>query len=172
MADPYVCPECGLDYDSISPEDAAVAVRSFPRRYREAMAGIDEDVLRKRPAPEVWSALEYTAHLAQLYEPMADAQRRIRLEDHPTIQWGRDRDPEATTSADVLSKLAANAERMATEIEATHGNDWTRVGTLPWGDRDALTMARNAVHEGAHHLRDIQRNLAAMGARPSSSDDD
>ena len=48
----YVCPECGLDYDTVSPEDAAVAVRSFPRRYREAMAGIDEDVLRRRPAPE------------------------------------------------------------------------------------------------------------------------
>ncbi len=167
----YVCPECGLDYDTVSPEDAAVAVRSFPRRYREAMAGIDDDVLRRRPSPDVWSALEYAAHVAQLYEPMADAQRRIRLEDHPVIEWGRDRDPEATSAPEVLAWLAATAERMAAEIEATHGDDWKRDGTLPWGDRDALTMARNAVHEGSHHLRDIERNLAAMGAQPSSDDD-
>ncbi len=167
----YVCPDCGLDYDTVSPEDAAVAVRSFPRRYREAMAGIEEEVLRRRPAPDVWSALEYAAHVAQLFEPMAQAQRRIRVDDRPVIDWQRDRDPEVTTLAEVLARLSASAEAMAEEIEQTRGDDWARTGTLPWGDRDALTMARNAVHEGSHHLRDIERNLAAMGAHPTADDD-
>lgn len=166
----YTCPECGLDYDTVSPEDGAVAVRSFPRRYREAMAGIDDDLLRKRPAPEVWSALEYTSHVAQLFGPMAEAQRRIRLEDHPVIEWSRSADPEVTDAADLLAHLASGADAMATEIEATHGDDWTREGTLPWGDRDALTMMRNAVHEGSHHLRDITRGLEQLGAHPTDDD--
>jgi hypothetical protein len=32
-----------------------------------------------------------------------------------------------------------------------------------------LTMARNAVHEGAHHLRDVDRVLRAVVGRPSSA---
>jgi hypothetical protein len=160
----YVCPECGLDYDTITPADAAVAIRSFPRRYREAMAGIEEDVLAQRPAPEVWSAIEYTSHVAQLYGPMAEAQRRIRTEDHPEIRWERLPDPPVRPSAELLADLENKAELLAKEIDATHRDDWQREGTLPWGDRDALTMARNAVHEGSHHLRDIERGLAQLGA--------
>ncbi|MBW8825745.1 MAG: DinB family protein [Acidobacteria bacterium] len=159
----YVCPECGLDYDTISPADAAVAIRSFPRRYREVMTAVDEDVLAQRPAPEVWSAVEYASHVAQLYGPMADAQRQIRIEDHPQIRWERLPDPPVLPSAEVLADLGAKAEVLAAEIDATRGDDWQREGTLPWGDRDALTMARNAVHEGSHHLRDIERGLAQLG---------
>src|SRR5439155_2870578 len=50
----WVCPECGLDYDTISPPDGAVAVRSFPRRFRERVEAAG-DVLRERPAPATWS---------------------------------------------------------------------------------------------------------------------
>ena len=37
-----MCPECGLDYDTVSPSDAVAAVRSFPRRYREALFGFTD----------------------------------------------------------------------------------------------------------------------------------
>src|SRR5579862_4537644 len=39
---PMACPVCGFDPTSISPADAVVALRSLPRRYREA-AGLAGD---------------------------------------------------------------------------------------------------------------------------------
>lgn len=36
------CPECGVDEDSIAVPDAIAAIRTFPRRYREALSGITD----------------------------------------------------------------------------------------------------------------------------------
>lgn len=60
------CEECGFDYDALAPADAPAAIRSFAKRYRAPLTrflrGEDGDALvRRRPAPEVWSALEYAA---------------------------------------------------------------------------------------------------------------
>jgi uncharacterized damage-inducible protein DinB len=166
----YVCPECGLDYDTVSPNDAKVAIRSFPRRFRSALAealedDADQGLIRRRPSPGVWSALEYTAHVADIFDAMADIIREMRTRDHPSLSMF---DPDARAAAsryneqdpqDVLERLRANAERLANELDQVATQDWLRTATFPFGERDILTMARNAVHEGSHHLRDVQRVL-------------
>jgi hypothetical protein len=182
VASSYVCAECGLDYDTINPPDAAVAMRSYPRRFRALLTGFDDDedadaLMRRKPDKETWSALEYTAHVADIFGWMADALRRMRVEDHPSIEWP-DQDQRAIDERynaqrrdDVLSDLDAAAGRLASEIEEAKGDDWKREATFSWGDRDMLTMTRNAVHEGHHHLRDAKRVLAAVRGRPSRDDD-
>ena len=85
-----VCPECGLDCDTIAPSDAKVAIRSFPRRYRSIVQAVrleegGDDLLRFRPDVTTWSALEYTAHVADLFDDFARILRRTRLEDRPSI---------------------------------------------------------------------------------------
>ena len=175
----YVCPECGLDYDTISPSDAVAAVRSFPRRYREKLLGFTDDtaddldaVVRRRPEPSVWSALEYTAHVRDMLEWMADAIRRMNHEREPTVDWF---DPDERALADryndqdpvrVLDGLTAAADRLAVVLRDVDAGDWGRLGDFLWGSRDMLTMARNAVHEGAHHLRDVDRVLRAVVGHP------
>jgi hypothetical protein len=175
----YVCPECGLDYETIQPGDAKVAIRSFPRRYRSALAAAleddaDEGLIRRRPAPGVWSALEYTAHVADILDAMADIIRAMRTRDHPTLSMF-DQDERAVTAryneqdpTQVLERLQANAERLAQELDQVDPQDWSRTAAFPFGERDILTMARNAVHEGSHHLRDVERVLEqarAVGGR-------
>ena len=178
----YVCPECGLDYDTISPSDAVAAVRSYPRRYREALVGFaddtDEDpdaVVRRRPDPSTWSALEYTAHVRDMLNWMADAIRRMNREPEPTIdafdpdeRAQRDRYNDQDPSV-VLDELTAGADRLVAALREVDAGDWERVGHFPWGARDMLTMARNAVHEGAHHLRDIDRVLRAVVGHPPTA---
>jgi hypothetical protein len=167
----YVCPECGLDYDTISPQDAKVAIRSFPRRYRAALAAAMEDdadagLIRRRPEPRVWSALEYAAHVADIFDAMAGIVCEMRSKQHPSLDMF-DADERAASAGyasqdpgDVLDRLAANAERLASEVDAAGPDDWSgRTAIFPWGDRDLLTMVRNAVHEGSHHLRDVERVL-------------
>lgn len=176
----YVCPECGLDYDSVSPRDAVAAVRSYPRRYRGLLAApspADPDApdhaTRRRPDPSTWSALEYTAHVADVIDHLGPAIRRIRLEDEPTITLF-DNDERAVQQAynempraEVLGWLDLACAELASIVEAVDADDWTRIGHFEWGDRTALAMARNAVHEGSHHLRDVQRVLAEVRGRPA-----
>jgi hypothetical protein len=166
-----------LQYEPISPQDAGVAVRSFPRRYRALLVtpGSDDGphaVFRRRPDPSTWSALEYTAHVADLLDLLGPAIRRIMVEDTPSITFF---DNEARASAkryneldraEVLGWLELACGDLASVIESVKADDWTRKARLEAGERDALTMARNGVHEGSHHLRDVHRVLAQVRGRP------
>ncbi len=174
----WVCPECGLDYDTILPPDAVVAVRSYPRRYAELLPPRDDDdkpdgVIRRRPAPEVWSALEYTAHMVDVFDDLADIVTKIVSGKHPVLDHGLDPDQQAIAAQysqmdreDVLARLKASAENMANVIAKVPNDAWYRSSTFSFGERDALTMARNAVHEGYHHLRDVESVLSRVVGQP------
>jgi DinB superfamily len=157
-------------------------VRSFPRRYREALFGFTDDtdeqpdaVVRRRPDPSTWSALEYSAHVRDTLAWMADTIRRMNREREPTVD-SFDQDQLALDDRyneqdvdRVLDGLAAAADRLVAALRDVDAGDWERLGHFSWGDRDMLTMARNAVHEGAHHLRDVDRVLRAVVGHPPGS---
>ncbi|MEW6152464.1 MAG: DinB family protein [Actinomycetota bacterium] len=173
----WTCPECGLDYDKISPRDASGAVRTFPRRYRSvlthfALPGEDlEEIVRQRPAPGVWSALEYTAHVAQTLDLMAPTIRQIVLEDNPHLfAWDPDEQAEEQsyndwTLMEAIAELESACADLSMALEYVGSEDWTKKGTFDYGEREALDVARNAVHEGSHHLRDIKRGLSQILGR-------
>ena len=63
----WVCAECGFDYDACAPATTPKTLRGFGRRYRiplvRGLPGEDLDgLLRMRPDPQTWSALEYACH--------------------------------------------------------------------------------------------------------------
>lgn len=165
----WVCPECGLAYDSVAPTDAPVAIRSYPRRYRAELAlpdDADPSVLFWRPDPGTWSAVEYTAHVADVFDAFVPRLRRVLVADRPELDfWDPDERAAAERYGDrspavVLDALATAAEALATLLDDVPADGWGRTGRWPWGERDVLTMARNTVHEGSHHLRDVRRVLA------------
>lgn len=172
----WVCPECGLDYDTVSPRDSVVAVRSYPRRYRAALASIGDEeqrveVLRRRPAPDTWSALEYAAHVADVLDLTAPTIRRMLVEHNPKLsffdsdQQAADQRYNEQSLSDVLDRLETACIDLASVLEGVLADEWTRPGTFDWGERDVLAITRNAVHEGSHHLRDIDRGLRAVHSR-------
>jgi hypothetical protein len=106
--------------------------------------------------------------VADRIDHLGPAIRRIVYEDHPSIP-AFDNDERRTAKSynsidrtEVLGWLDLACDELATVLEAVRADDWTRIGLLPDGERDALTLARDGVHEGAHHLRDVQRVLAAV----------
>jgi hypothetical protein len=132
-----------------------------------------DDVIRRRPGPSTWSALEYTAHVADVLDHLGPAIRRLTVEDEPIITFF-DNDERAVLQAyneqdrdEVLGWLDLTCEDLASIVAAVNADDWTRIGHFAWGDRDTLAMARNAVHEGSHHLRDVQRVLSQVRGRPA-----
>jgi hypothetical protein len=130
-------------------------------------------VFRRRPGPSTWSALEYTAHVADVLDHLGPAIRRITVEDSPSISFF-DSDERAAEKAynaldrtEVLGWLDLACAELASVLDGVNADDWTRKGLLPAGERDALAVARNGVHEGSHHLRDVQRVLSAVRGRPA-----
>ncbi|MFN2607829.1 MAG: DinB family protein [Acidimicrobiales bacterium] len=168
------CPECGLDYDSMPASEAVAAIGGFGRRYRapltRLLAGEDESVLRARPAPDTWSALEYAVHVRDVFRWYRGWVGQILVEDHPVLE-GIGRDEAAVTGryneqdpAVVATELAEAAEALASALAAVPDDGWDRAGTRRGEERSVLTHARRAVHEGSHHLLDIGRGLRAVRA--------
>jgi hypothetical protein len=60
----------------------------------------------------------------------------------------------------VTDELAERAEKGAELIESADGDAWSKTATFgSAGSFTALWFARNAVHEGHHHLLDVGRTL-------------
>ncbi len=155
-----------------------MAVRSFPRRYRALLVTPGSEdrpdaVFRRRAEPGTWSALEHTAHVADLLDHLGPAIRRIVYEENPSITFFDNEERAAEKGynqlerTEVLGWLDLACAELASVIEGVNPDDWMRTGRLEAGERDALTVARNGVHEGSHHLRDVQRVLAQVRGRPA-----
>jgi glycine/D-amino acid oxidase-like deaminating enzyme len=167
------CSECGFSEESVTMADAVAALRKFGRRYQAPLtrflSGEDGDaLLRQRPAPGVWSALEYAAHVRDVYAWYDERVRRSLAEDRPVIEGpGPDEAAEAGRYNEldpktVTQELAANAERLAATLEVVPEESWERVHVRFGAERSVLFTARRAVHEGNHHLLDIGRGLRAV----------
>lgn len=169
------CDECGFEYASVRPGDAAVTVRSFPKRYRAPLTrllpGEDVSLLRTRPEPSVWSALEYAAHVRDVFGAYGERIQLALVEDGPTFEGiapdelaaerrYNEQDPEA-----VAGELAANAEALAALLETVPDDGWDRVGYARGEERSVLFTAQRAVHEGNHHLLDVGRVLRSVRGR-------
>lgn len=158
------CPTCGFRPDTVSAGDSVVAVRSFPRRFRAAMASVDGedpgDILRRRVAPGGWSALEHAGHVRDILHAVDLRLRRVMTEDGvpvPALHQTPPADVHDQPLEAVLSTLATNAGDLAHTMSRIAGEDWLRCGVRNGHAVTALDLAREAVHEGAHHLRALER---------------
>jgi hypothetical protein len=165
------CEECGFRDEAVIMAHAVAELRRFGERYRDRLAGEDEAVLRSRPSAPVWSPLEYAAHVADVFSWYDDWVGRSLVEDRPVIvaptpdeaaELGRylERDP-----AEVTGTLEVNAERLANTFEALPEEAWPRVHVRRGQERSVLFTARRSVHEGEHHLLDIDRGLQVLHQR-------
>ncbi len=166
------CDECGFDYESVTAADAPDRIAAFARRYRAPLTrflpGEDgEAVVRARPGPEVWAAIEYAAHVRDVFSWYDERVRRSQVEDRPDFD-GPDPDEAAAAGryreadpAQVADELADSAARLAATLTAVPSDAWDRVHLRSGEERSVLFTAQRAVHEGGHHLLDIGRALRA-----------
>ena len=134
------CPECGFDGSGLSPTDAVVALRSFPRRFAALTDPQSDDEDRPEVDPARVDA-EATAAAAGIAAAGA-AMRRVLIEQDPVLAEA----PAPATLEEATASVAALAE-------STSGRDWARTGTRQGQVVTALDLLREAVHAGAHHLR-------------------
>ena len=172
----WVCPECGFDFDACDPRETPALLRAFPDRYRvpleRGLPGEDLDaILRARPAPTTWSALEYACHVRDSFALYDERVTTTVKEDRPSFpRMRRDelvverglQPPGPRRRCSPASRPRSGPSPSSSSTSAT--TRWDRRAYRDDLEMSVAWMARNAVHEGRHHLLDIGRALRA--ARP------
>ena len=134
----------------ISPADAAVALRSYPRRWKGAFAVVeDEDeglALLDRGSP---SANELRARAVGRMEAARAQVHRIRTAD----------DPDLTAAGPSTGDLEAAALALAEDVEGLPSDDWSRTGRLDGATVTALELVSDAVQGVSDDLRQAERTL-------------
>jgi ketosteroid isomerase-like protein len=156
------CDQCGFVYASVDVADLPGRIGRAGPRYAAALAAVARP--RRRPAPDVWSPLEYACHVRDVLGVQRERVALALRADNPVFTpMGRDervvRDAYNTHDpAVVLADLAAAATALAAQSGALSEAQWDRTGVYNWprpGPRTLRWLARHTVHEIDHHLRDV-----------------
>lgn len=154
------CDHCGFVADKVDPTDAAVALQSFPARWRSALAiNLDdpdpEAVLTGRTSPLDWSALEHAGHVRDVLHALDIRIQRVLREDEPVLPETHVTPPSGANEqgmAVVLAALTLSADQLAETVAGISELAWYRRGRRAGHLVSALDLVREAVHEGSHHL--------------------
>jgi hypothetical protein len=155
------CPECGFDAAAVPPESVGARLRSNATAWREVLAQPDA-VVRRRPAQDRWSALEYACHVRDVCT-LYDQRLHLMLTEEDPLYPNWDQDVTAVEAAYggqspavVASELAAAASVLARSFEAVHGDQWLRPGRRSDGARFSVAgFSRYLLHDPVHHLFDV-----------------
>ena len=163
----------GIDPESINPPDAIAALRSFPRRWRAALALVADDPsaseLVRRRSGDSWSALDHAWYTADLLESTREHVRRTRREERPNLgdgparRSGRQGNEDDALDA-ALTAIGEHAPALADALDDLPAEDWRRSATVDGRETTILSMARRSVAEAAHHLRAAEQALRAARA--------
>lgn len=171
----FSCSECGFDASSMSEADLVAACTAFARKFKPPLTRFlpgehGDAVVRHRPAPGVWSPLEYVAHTRDVLAFYRDRITRVLEEERPTLSAAGfgSRDEEARYHDEdrvaVAEGVAAEATALADLLGGLGDGGWARVGLSSDGsgaERSVRVLAERAVHDAHHHLLDVGRGLRA-----------
>lgn len=164
------CPGCGVDEDAIAVPDAIGAIRSFPRRYREALDAIPPGRLRARPDPDTWSVLEYAVHFREVLEllslslPIVVTEPDTRFPPIDVDEAAHRRPDWVLDPVLAVRGIADAAAAIARQAESMPWSAWDRTFTIGETVHPASWIVQHAAHEGAHHLRDIEQVVRRLEA--------
>ena len=163
------CGDCGFAWVQVRRDE--VASRSIAAAQQIAnLIGVKVDRSRIRPTPERWSALEYAAHVRDVFLTIRDRLVIGLVEDEPGFKpLYRDERVDlglykSDTATDIAAEVVAAANMLARLFDAIDPQQLDRVVRFGFPDplpRTLLWMGQQAVHESEHHLADITENIAA-----------
>jgi DinB superfamily len=162
------CPECGLAAGQIGLDE--IATRAFVAAEEWVQILRSSPAVTARPEPQVWSPLEYGAHVRDVFRLFDSRLNLMLTEDDPTFDnWDQDataiaeryseQDPEV-----VADQLEAAAQTMVDHIRALRTDQLGRTGRRAGGSEFTVaTLLQYFLHDVVHHLWDVtgQQDAAA-----------
>ena len=171
-----LCTECEVDVREFPLTELPVMIRDNAREWGEILAG-DDNVVRRRPRPDRWSALEYGAHVRDVFALYNYRLGLMLNEEGPHFpNWNQDETAReknygASDPKEVAAELTAAAESLARHLAIVTDDDWERPGFRSDGAEFTVeSFARYLMHDPSHHLWDARRGIAALrGLEPADS---
>ena len=153
------CAECGFD-------PAAQGMDELPGLLHDTAMTWSEVLVRgdvgERPAPDVWSPLEYGCHVRDVHVLFAQRLRLMLEEDTPTFaNWDQDataveQDYRSQDAAVVAVELVEAAGTVAGIYASATDVTKDRPGVRSNGDRFTVeTLGTYHLHDVVHHLHDV-----------------
>jgi DinB superfamily len=170
-----LCEECGFNYDTGELQGTVTLLikqaAECAMALTKAAASADPDVVRLRPEPEVWSAIEYACHVRDVLEVQRQRIAQCLAEDRPVYapmdRTGRvkelkyeDQDP-----IEVAAALMRFAREFGTAARVLTPPQLGRLGLYNYPVRAPRTLGwliRHTAHEIQHHRHDIITILAKL----------
>lgn len=161
------CPECGFHSGSVDRPQIAVLIQRASQAWQDVLAGPE---VRSRPAPDVWSALEYGSHCRDVCRIFQVRVTSMLEQDDPLFaNWDQDAtaleqrywegDP-----AHVAIEVGAAGASAAAVFAAVADDQWTRKGRRSNGSVFTVeSIGQYFVHDLVHHLHDVGRPLVVTG---------
>ncbi len=154
------CDECGFAAADVDPHQIGATVRDLLPRYVSALHREDADV---RPEPAVWSTLEYSAHVRDVFRVFGERLDLMLAHEDPLFEnWDQD----ATAVEDrydlqdpavVADELVEAGEATAAAFDAVADDAWERSGRRSNGSFFTVrTLGQYFLHDVVHHLHDVR----------------
>lgn len=155
------CPDCGFDPSKVAPTGVAGRIRRDAAAWVTRLAQRD---VNTRPAPGVWSVLEYGCHIRDVHRIFRHRVTLMLTEADPQFpNWDQD----ATAIADdygsqdpavVAGELFDAATIVADGYDQVTGDSWLRRGLRSNGSEFTVaTIAVYHLHDIVHHAWDVSR---------------
>lgn len=153
------CDECGFDAAGVQRDEIAPSTLRAAEALRAALRRPDA---AQRPSEQVWSVLEYSAHVRDVCRIFGARLALMRGTDNPSFpNW--DQDETALTDryweqdpATVSTELGEESTRIAADFASVAEDEWQRPGRRSNGSVFTVdTLGRYFLHDLHHHVHDI-----------------
>ncbi len=168
------CEECGFTYEDHPSNVVVDEISELGAAYRRRLAGADgapgREVLADHRWPGIWSALEYACHIRDVLLAQRERLFLALVEDQPSFApIYRERRAvlaryDAEDPSRVADEIATAASLIAWAFSGLDTAAWARrcIYNFPEpAERSVEWLAQHTLHEGVHHLFDIDRILSA-----------
>jgi DinB superfamily len=169
------CDQCGFDYEALSLEEVSSELDRLSVGFVEVLTRSEpEERTRLRPEPDVWSALEYSCHVRDVFLAQRERILLALVEVHPLfVSMYREQrcvlDGYAAQNPHEVAAQLAMAGAMLTSLLSRLSVEQlgrTCVYNYPVPtDRNVAWVFQHTLHEAVHHFEDVRRELGA-GAPP------
>ena len=154
------CPECGFDARSVAARDIPATTLAATAPWA---AVLERPGATDRPAPDVWSPLEYACHVRDVCRVFDGRLSLMLEEDGPRFaNWDQDETAVAESYAEqdpvvVGTELRAAAATVSATFAGVRDDQWGRTGLRSDGSEfTVLTLGQYFLHDLAHHLVDVR----------------
>lgn len=155
------CSECG--YSPRSGQETGNGLRLTVSTWKEVLSNRKAS---QRPGPQVWSPLEYAAHVRDMCRLACERVELMLTETAPTFSnWDQDEQAEINDYLNsdrfaISADLERHLELAARTFDEVPVSSWDRSGLR--GDGKVFTVqsfSSFVLHEVEHHLQDAEQGL-------------